>query len=74
MNQQTSVVIERLGKFQRVASVGLNFKVPLIDRKAGELDLRVQQMNLQTETKTKDNVFVMVSTSLQCTVLPEWHY
>jgi regulator of protease activity HflC (stomatin/prohibitin superfamily) len=71
VNQQTSVVIERLGKFQRVASAGLNFKVPLIDRRAGELDLRVQQMNLQTETKTKDNVFVVVSTSLQFTVLSE---
>jgi regulator of protease activity HflC (stomatin/prohibitin superfamily) len=71
VSQQTSVVIERLGKFQRVASAGLNFKVPLIDRKAGALDLRVQQMNLQTETKTKDNVFVVVSTSLQFTVLPD---
>jgi hypothetical protein len=71
VNQQTSVVIERPGRFQRVASAGLNFKVPFFDRKAGALDLRVQQMNLQTETKTKDNVFVVVSTSLQFTVLPD---
>jgi SPFH domain/Band 7 family protein len=71
VNQQTAMVIERPGRCQRVASAGLNFKGSFFDRKAGALDLHVQQMNLQAETKTKDNVFVVVSTSLQFTVLPD---
>lgn len=71
VSQQTSVVIERFGKFSRIAKAGLNLKIPLIERKAGEIDLRVQQLDLKAETKTQDNVFVHVSTSVQYFVIPE---
>ena len=51
-------VITRFGKFLRVAEPGLNWKWPFIDRVAGRVSLRVNQITLTMETKTKDNVFV----------------
>ncbi len=70
VRQQTAGIIERLGKFHRVAGAGLNFKIPIIDRVAGRLSLRIQQLDVRVETKTKDNVFVMVVVSVQYYVLP----
>lgn len=70
VRQQTSGVVERLGKFHRVAGAGLNFKVPIIDRVTGRLSLRIQQLDVRVETKTKDNVFVLVVVSVQYYVLP----
>lgn len=70
VRQQTSAVVERFGKFNRVASSGLNIKIPLIDRIAGRLSLRIQQLDVRVETKTKDNVFVFVVVSVQYYVLP----
>lgn len=69
VTQQTAAVIERFGKFVRIAPAGLNFKIPLIDRVAGRLSLRVQQLDVRVETKTKDNVFVFVIVSVQYHVL-----
>ncbi|MBC7581458.1 SPFH domain-containing protein [Aeromicrobium sp.] len=71
VRQQTSAVIERFGKFHKISSAGLNFKIPLIDRIAGRLSLRVQQLDVRVETKTKDNVFVFVVVSVQYHVLNE---
>lgn len=70
VRQQTSGVVERLGKFHRVAGAGLNFKIPIIDRVTGRLSLRIQQLDVRVETKTKDNVFVLVVVSVQYYVLP----
>lgn len=70
VKQQTSAVVERLGKFRRVASAGLNFKIPIIDRVSGRLSLRIQQLDVRVETKTNDNVFVFVVVSVQYYVLP----
>lgn len=64
-------IIERFGKFNRVASPGLNLKVPLIDWVAGRVSLRVSQSNLEMETKTSDNVFVNIPISVQKRVHPE---
>lgn len=58
VKQQTVRIIERLGKFKTVLTAGLRFKIPFIDRVAGEMDLRTQQLTVAAETKTKDNVFV----------------
>ncbi len=71
VKQQTAALVERFGKFRKVSSAGLNFKIPLIDRIAGRLSLRVQQLDVRVETKTKDNVFVFVVVSVQYYVLPE---
>jgi regulator of protease activity HflC (stomatin/prohibitin superfamily) len=67
-------VIVRFGKFLRVADPGLNWKVPLIDRVAGRVSLRVNQITLTMETKTKDNVFVTIPISVQNRVRPEKVY
>lgn len=60
VEQQNRAVIERFGKFARVAGPGLNLKIPLIERVATTINLLVNQVTLEADTKTKDNVFVRV--------------
>src|SRR6267142_108129 len=67
-------VITRFGKFLRVANPGLNWKWPFIDSVAGRVSLRVNQIALTMETKTKDNVFVTIPISVQSRVRPEKIY
>jgi regulator of protease activity HflC (stomatin/prohibitin superfamily) len=67
-------VITRFGKFLRVADPGLNWKVPIFDSVAGVVSLRVNQISLTMETKTKDNVFVTIPISVQNRVRPEKVY
>ena len=69
VEEQSAVIIERFGKYLRVATSGLNFKLPIIDRKAGIVSLRVQQLDIKAETKTHDNVFVHLTVSVQYFVL-----
>lgn len=71
VKQQTAAIIERFGKFNKVSRAGLNIKIPLIDQIAGRISLRVQQLDVRVETKTKDNVFVFVVVSVQYYVLPD---
>ena len=65
VKQQTAVIIERLGKFHKVSRPGLQFKIPLIDRIAGNVNLRVRELPVEVETKTKDDVFVKIIVSVQ---------
>jgi regulator of protease activity HflC (stomatin/prohibitin superfamily) len=65
VTEQTAVVIERLGKFQRVAHAGFSLVIPFIDRKAAVLNLRVQQLDVTIETKSFDDVFVNLQVSVQ---------
>ncbi len=74
VEQQTAAVIQRFGKFVRVATSGLNFKTPWIDWVAGAINLRVQQLDVKVETKTEDNVFVQFVVSVQYFVMPEKVY
>lgn len=69
VRQQTASAVERFGRFVRMASPGLNWKIPLIETVARVLDLRIQQMVVQVETKTKDNVFVRLHIAVQYFVL-----
>ncbi|MDR0930963.1 MAG: SPFH domain-containing protein [Clostridiales bacterium] len=69
-NQQQAKVIERLGKFTRIANPGLSFKIPVIDRPVATLDLRIKSLQATLETKTQDNVFVDVVVSTQFRVDP----
>jgi regulator of protease activity HflC (stomatin/prohibitin superfamily) len=64
--QQSVAIIQRFGKFVRVAHSGLNLKAPWIDWVVGTVNLRVQQLDVKVETKTEDNVFVH---SGICTIL-----
>ena len=69
VKQQTSAVIERFGKFTSIRSSGLQLKFPLIDQVAGRINLKVQQLDVMVETKTKDNVFVKLKISVQFQVI-----
>jgi len=71
VNTAQVAVIARFGKFLRIAEAGLNWKVPYIDAVAGLMSLRVNQITLTMETKTKDNVFVTIPISVQNRVRPE---
>lgn len=74
VKQQTAAIVQRFGKFVRVAGSGLNIKAPLIDTVAGRVNLRVQQLNVKVETKTEDNVFVHLTVSVQYFVKPDKVY
>src|SRR5215468_8478940 len=67
-------VITRFGKFLRIAEPGLNWKIPYIDSVTGRLSLRVNQISLTMETKTRDNVFVTIPISVQNRVRPDKVY
>jgi regulator of protease activity HflC (stomatin/prohibitin superfamily) len=71
VKQQTSVVIERFGKFLGIRHSGLQLKIPIIDRIAGKINLRIQQLDVIIETKTHDNVFVKLKVSVQFTVIKD---
>ncbi|WP_209451849.1 SPFH domain-containing protein [Francisella sp. LA112445] len=62
---QSVNIIERFGKFVRIQRAGLNFRIPVIERIAGRVSLRVQQLDIIAETKTRDNVFVHIKVSVQ---------
>ena len=64
-------IIERLGKYKRTAKPGLSFKIPWLDWIAGCVNMKVQQLDVEVETKTKDNVFVRLNNSVQFYVVPE---
>ena len=65
VKQQTAVVIERFGKLHSIRQAGLQFKIPLVDRVSGRISLKIQQLDVIIETKTKDDVFVHLKISVQ---------
>lgn len=67
--QQTLNVIERFGRFSRLAHPGLGLKIPFIDRIVASMNMRTMQINIRVETKTRDDVFVQVPVSVQFKVL-----
>ena len=69
VRQQTAAVVERFGKFVSVRQSGLQIKIPIIDRVSGRVSLRVQQLDVVVETKTKDDVFVKIKVSVQYKVI-----
>lgn len=68
VHTQENVIVERFSKFLRVAGPGLNIKAPLIDSLTRPISLRVQQLEVNIETKTKDNVFVTIPVAVQYVV------
>lgn len=69
VKQQTAAIIERFGKFQSIRQSGLHMKIPLVDRIAGRLSLKIQQLDVIIETKTLDDVFVRLKVSVQYKVI-----
>ncbi|GAA1484074.1 SPFH domain-containing protein [Brachybacterium fresconis] len=71
VHSREAVIVERFGKFRRVAQAGLNFKAPFIDNTTRPISLRVQQLEVNIESKTKDNVFVTVPVAVQYVIKEE---
>ncbi|MCM8569647.1 SPFH domain-containing protein [Gramella jeungdoensis] len=69
VKQQSAAVIERFGRFTSIRNSGLQLKIPVIDQVAGRINLKVQQLDVMVETKTKDNVFVKLKISVQFQVI-----
>jgi len=65
VKQRTAIVIERFGKFHRIYKAGLNLRIPIIDVKAGVVNLKVRELPVDIETKTYDDVFVRMTVSVQ---------
>ena len=74
VKQQTAAIIERFGKFHSIRHSGLQLKIPLVDRTAGRLSLKIQQLDVIVETKTLDDVFVRLKVSVQYKVVREKVY
>ncbi|WP_298953423.1 SPFH domain-containing protein [uncultured Nonlabens sp.] len=74
VKQQTAAVVERFGKFTSMRQSGLQLKIPIIDKIAGRINLKIQQLDVIVETKTKDDVFVRLKISVQFQVRREKVY
>ena len=74
VKQQSAAVVERFGKYTSVRQSGLQIKIPIIDSVSGRLSLRIQQLDVVVETKTKDDVFVKVKVSVQYKVIKDKVY
>jgi regulator of protease activity HflC (stomatin/prohibitin superfamily) len=74
VKQQTAAILERMGKFHSIKTAGLQFKIPFLDRVAGRINLKIQQLDVLVETKTKDDVFVKLKVSVQFRVKPNAVY
>ena len=74
VKQQTTAVVERFGKFLAVRHPGLHIKIPFVDKIAGRLSLRILQLDVIVETKTKDDVFVKLKVSVQYKVIEDKVY
>src|SRR5690554_1248446 len=69
VKQQTAAIMERFGRFHSVRASGLQLKIPFVDRVAGRINLKIQQLDVIIETKTKDDVFVRLKVSVQFQVM-----
>ena len=69
VRQQSAAIVERFGRFQSIRNSGLHLKIPIIDNIAGRINLKVQQLDVLIETKTKDSVFVKLKISVQFQVV-----
>ncbi|WP_372945278.1 SPFH domain-containing protein [Muriicola sp.] len=74
VKQQTAAIIERFGRFQSVRNSGLQMKIPLVDRIAGRVSLKITQLDVIVETKTLDDVFVKLKVSVQYVVIRDKVY
>jgi regulator of protease activity HflC (stomatin/prohibitin superfamily) len=74
VDQRTVAIVQRFGKFLREAGPGIGIKIPFIDGLVGRINLRVQQLDVEIETKTEDNVFVKMVVAVQYYVLDKKVY
>ena len=66
VRQQSVAIVERFGRYQKIATSGIHMRLPFgIDKIAARIQLRLPQSEIVVETKTKDNVFVMMNVATQ---------
>jgi regulator of protease activity HflC (stomatin/prohibitin superfamily) len=71
VKQQTAAIIETFGRFSNIRQSGFQLKVPVVQRIAGRMSLKIQQLDVIIETKTLDDVFVKLKVSVQFKVIKE---
>lgn len=74
VRQQTAAIIETFGKYSSIRHSGLQFKIPIFQRIAGKVSLKIQQLDVIVETKTLDDVFVRLKVSVQYVVIKDKVY
>ena len=74
VKQQTAAIIERFGKFHSIRQSGLHLKIPVFDKIAGKVSLKIIQLDVIVETKTLDDVFVKLKVSVQYKVIRDKVY
>ncbi len=74
VKQKTAAIIETFGKFSSIRHSGLQFKIPFVQKIAGRLSLKIQQLDVMIETKTLDDVFVKLKVSVQYRVIRDKVY
>ena len=74
VKQQTAAIVERFGRFHSIRQSGFQLRIPVVDRIAGRLSLKIQQLDVIVETKTKDDVFVKLKVSVQYMVIRDKVY
>lgn len=65
VEQQHAIIIERLGKFNRIVHAGFHLKIPFLERKAAVVSLRTMKNGFDIDVKTEDNVTIGLEVSAQ---------
>ena len=74
VQQQNLLVIEFLGKFNRIVKPGLNIVIPIFERVAFVLNLRTQNLDFSIVAITSDKVTVTLDTALIYQVIENQAY
>lgn len=69
VQEKSAKIVQRLGSFSRILHPGVNFCVPFLETIAGTVNLKVQQLDIHIETKTKDDVFVKLQVSVHVQIM-----
>ncbi|MFT5647638.1 MAG: regulator of protease activity HflC (stomatin/prohibitin superfamily), partial [Aureispira sp.] len=69
VQEKSAKIVQRLGSFNRILHPGINFCIPLLDTISGTVNLKVQQLDIHIETKTKDDVFVKLQVSVHVQIM-----
>lgn len=69
VQEKSAKVIQRFGSFSRIMQPGINFCIPFVESVAGTVSLKVQQLDIHIETKTKDDVFVKLQVSVHVQIM-----
>ena len=54
VTQQTAAIVERFGRFQSIRQSGLQLRIPLVDRIAGRLSLKITSIKVDLKVHSKD--------------------